>query len=350
MRRTGAFAASVLAASVLAVVLVPDAAFAASAPTHGGDVSRYQCGAPPVLGDFAVVAVNTGLPTETNPCLAEQLAWAAAAPGIGHSRVDVYLASANPAPSKASWWPKGDRTRAGTSVRSPYGSCTGGATRACSWVYGSSIARDDLHRGVTGSVGRWWIDIEQDNSWSGSTTRNRAVVEGMTSGLKAGKKAVGLYALSDQLRDIVGTVPASSSLAKLPSWVAGAKDETAALRRCSGAPLTSGRLTLVQWVDFTANVDHDVACATFATSPTPKISGHAAVGRKVTARPGTWGPGTVRLTYRWTRDGHAIAKATGRTYRLKRADAHHRIGVTVTATEPGFSRGVEKSRTHRVRS
>ena len=340
-----------VAACVLAAVLVPQTAFAASVPTVGGDVSRYQCGALPVLGDFAVVAVNTGLPTEQNPCLAEQLAWASAAPGVGHARVDVYLASANPSPKKASWWPKGDRTKRGTVVHSPYGSCTGTATRACSWVYGSSLARDDVHR-VTGSVGRWWIDVEggrDGNSWSSSTARNRAVLEGMVSGLKAAKKKAGLYAANAHLREVLGTVPASSSIAKLPSWAVAA-DQDAALARCSGASLTSGRLTLVQWTDPGTRFDHDIACATFAKSPKPKIAGHYSVGSKLTAKAGTWAPGAVRLTYRWTRDGHAIAKATHRTYTLKHADARHRIAVTVTATESGFSRAVEKSAAHRVRA
>jgi hypothetical protein len=337
-----------VAACVLAAVLVPEAAFAATVPTVGGDVSRYQCTGLPALGDFAVVAVNTGLPTETNPCLAAQLAWAAAAPGTGHSRVDVYVASANPSPATASWWPKGDRTRTGTKVRSPYGACTGTATRACSWVYGNSLARDDLDRGVTGAVGRWWIDVEQDNTWSGSTTRNRAVVEGMTSALHSGNKAVGVYALTAQLHDIVGTVPASSALAKLPTWVAGAKDEATALQRCSSVSPTAGRLTLVQWADATTHLDQDVACATFSASPKPTISGRYRSGATLTAKTGTWGPGAVQLTYRWTRDGHPIANATHPTYRLKHADRHHRVSVTVTATETGYSRGLEKSSAHRI--
>lgn len=338
-----------VAACVLAAVLVPEAAFAASGPTVGGDVSRYQCAALPVLGDFAVVAVNTGLPTETNPCLADQLAWARTAPGTGHAAVDVYLAAANPSPAAASWWPEDDRTRAGKAVRSPYGHCTGGATRACAWVYGDSIGRDDVHRGVSGAVGRWWIDVEDDNTWSASPARNRAVVEGMTAGLAAAGKPVGLYALSSRFRDIIGTVPASSTLDRLPSWVAGAKDEAAALARCSGAPLT-GRLTLVQWAEAGGTLDHDVACGSLAPAPKPTIAGRFRAGSTLTARAEVRGPGSVHLAYRWTRDGRTIAKATHRTYRLKAADVQHRIAVTVTGTATGFSRLVQTSATHRIRA
>lgn len=341
--------AAVAAAVVVAAVLVPEAAFAAVAPTDGGDVSRKQATTSlPVLGDFAVVALNTGLPTETNPYLGDQLAWARNAPGTGHSPVDVYLASANPG-LKASWWPSSNRTKAKKTVHSPYGSCTAKkATTACAWVYGNSIGRDDVHRLPSGTtVGTWWIDVEQDNTWSSSTTRNRAVVEGMVAGLQAGKKRVGVYALSTQYTDILGTVATTSSLTKLPSWVAGAKDEAAAQTRCSGASLTTGRLTLVQWVDFTNHIDHDVACGSL-TQPKPTISGTYHPGRKLTAKVKPWGPGAVHLTYRWTRDGHAIAKATHSTYTLKQKDAHHRIGVTVTGTETGYSKAVQKSATHRI--
>lgn len=347
---TGALGrAAAVAACVLTAVLVPDAAFAAVAPSDGGDVSRNQQSDLPVIGDFGVVAVNTGLPTETNPFLASQLAWAATASGVGHSKVDVYLASANPGLAGA-WWPRGDRTRAGTTVHSPYGACVGEhATTACAWVYGNSVGRDDLHRGVTGPVGTWWIDVEQDNTWSSSTTRNRAVVEGMVAGLRAARKRVGIYALSAQFAHILGRAPASSTIAGLPAWVAGAKDETAARHRCTGASLTTGRVTLVQWVDFAVHVDHDVACGSL-TQPRPTVAGPLHVGHRVTAKVGTWGPGPVHRTYRWTRDGHPIARATHSSYTLQKADRHHRIGVTVTGTEVGYSTAVQRSTTHRIAS
>jgi hypothetical protein len=103
----------------------------------------------------------------------------------------------------------------------------------------------------------------------------------------------------------------------------------------------------VQWVDFTNRIDHDVACGTL-TQPRPTLSDTDRVGRTLTAKLGTWGPAGVELTYRWTRDGHAIARATHRTYRLKKADRHHRIGVTVTGTEVGYSEAVQRSTTHRI--
>lgn len=346
--RHGLRLATALVAGAVAAVLVPGAAFASSAPTDGGDVSFHQgtTSLPDLTGyGFVVVGVNAGRPTDPNGFLADQLAWARQTPSV-----DVYVASANPG-TAGSWWPGSNRTKAGKTVRSPYGSCTAKkATKACAWVYGNSYGRDDVHAaGLSGSIGTWWIDVEQDNTWSSSTARNRAVVEGMIAGLEAGKKHVGIYALSGQFTDILGTVPSSSPIAGLPSWVAGAKDRAAALTRCSGSSLTSGRLRMVQWVDFTADVDHDVRCGVLA-QPKPKTSGTYRTGHRLSAKTGTWGPAGVHLTYRWTRDGHPIAKATHRTYVLKKADAHHRIGVTVTGTETGYSKAVQRSTTHRIAS
>lgn len=342
----------VVLAAVVAAVTVPTAAQAAVPRPTGIDVSYPNCGAALPAADFVVVGVNDGRGRTDNPCLAAELAFAALSPGTVHPAIDVYVNTQNPTPSSAAWWPSGDRTLDGHRVRSPYGHCSGGRSTACSWVYGAAVARDDRARlaatGFTGPVGRWWLDVETANSWSGSTARNRAALEGMASALTDAKQRVGVYALVGEFADLIGTVPASSRLAKLPSWIAGAADRAHAERICTRTPLARGRVTLVQWKDVATNVDHDVACATFTSAPRPTVSGHAGVGSTLTARPGTWGPGSVRLSYRWTRDGHPIAKAVHRTYRLTKADARHRVAVTVTATGTGYSRSVRRSGSHRI--
>lgn len=342
------------AAIVLAAVLVPEAAFAATAPGDGGDVSRKQGTDLPPVGDFAVVALNTGLPTETNPFLVPQLQWAATAKGGAHAKVDVYVASANPG-LEASWWPSSDTTKTGRKVSPPkaYGTCAHTASRACGWVYGNWIGRQDVHLPPAGTaIGTWWIDIEggpDGNTWSSVTSRNRAVVEGMIAGLQAGKKRVGLYAATSHFREVLGTVPATSTIAALPFWAAGATTRAGALTRCSGTSLTSGRVVLAQWTPDGGLTDHDVACGAL-THPKPTVTGTMRSGHRLTAKPGTWGPSGVHLTYRWTRDGHPIAKATSRTYTLQRADRNHRIGVTVTGVLSGYSRAVQQSATHRIAS
>lgn len=72
------------------------------------------------------------------------------------------------------------------------------------------------------------------------------------------------------------------------------------------------------------------------TAPTPVISGTAAVGKTLTANPGTWTTGTT-LTYQWYRSGVAITGATGKTYKLVAADRLNTIRVRVTGTKPGYT-------------
>ncbi|MFE9662679.1 hypothetical protein [Streptomyces sp. NPDC005955] len=45
----------------------------------------------------------------------------------------------------------------------------------------------------------------------------------------------------------------------------------------------------------------------------PTISGTAEVGRKLTARPGTWTPAATSFGYRWYANGRAISGATKST-------------------------------------
>ncbi|MBK7820131.1 MAG: hypothetical protein IPJ61_03405 [Tessaracoccus sp.] len=75
---------------------------------------------------------------------------------------------------------------------------------------------------------------------------------------------------------------------------------------------------------------------TLTATPTPKISGTAQVGKKLTASPGTWKPSGVKLTYQWLRDGKKISGATRSTYTLKSADKGKKISVAVTGKKTGY--------------
>lgn len=73
------------------------------------------------------------------------------------------------------------------------------------------------------------------------------------------------------------------------------------------------------------------------TAPTPKITGTKKVGYTLTATPGTWGPATVKLTYRWYRSGVAIPYATAKTYKLVSADRYDTIKVRVVGSKTGYT-------------
>ncbi|MBS4754488.1 carboxypeptidase regulatory-like domain-containing protein [Nocardioides sp. zg-ZUI104] len=70
--------------------------------------------------------------------------------------------------------------------------------------------------------------------------------------------------------------------------------------------------------------------------PKPKISGKAKVGKKLKAKTGTWGPGKVRVTYQWLRNGKVIKGATKASYKLGKKDRGKRIQVRVTVRRSGY--------------
>jgi hypothetical protein len=73
-----------------------------------------------------------------------------------------------------------------------------------------------------------------------------------------------------------------------------------------------------------------------ATVGTPKISGTAKVGKRLTAKPGTWTSGT-RFSYQWYANGVAIKKATKSTLTLKSAQKGKKITVKVTGKKSGYA-------------
>lgn len=227
----------------------------------GYDVSWPQCGeALPTDPAFAIIGVTGGLANNTNPCLAEQLAWAeTTVGGTPQPPVALYVNTANPG-LKGSWWPTSD-TYSGLSIDNPYGTCAGVEDAACAFVYGWAKAFDATTiRGVE-SPGAylWWLDVEWENTWSGDRVANRAVLEGMTARLQDVGGSVGLYSTGRQWGAIIGQVPAESSLYHLPSWLAGAHSLKGAKENCSLPPLTGGgTVTLTQYL--MQDLDHNHSC------------------------------------------------------------------------------------------
>lgn len=77
-----------------------------------------------------------------------------------------------------------------------------------------------------------------------------------------------------------------------------------------------------------------VPVASYTSSPVPSISGHATVGRTLTAITRTWLP-SATLTFQWNADGVAIPSATSNTFVLTPAQAGAKITLTVTANRSG---------------
>ncbi|MHA7297356.1 hypothetical protein ACX80X_09465 [Pseudarthrobacter sp. MDT3-1] len=289
MRMAGAFLVLIglFAAGIAPVAAAPPSQ---SKDLVGIDISWPQCdkmNTLPLGQAFAIVGVNGGLANNNNPCFAAQIEWAKTkTTGTGNHpaqpQVSLYVNTANPG-HEGSWWPSSNVYKDVAVPPDRYGECVPefeGATRgpvdlACSYVYGYVRAYEDATiRGVTdpGSY-FWWLDVETGNSWQtgepNSTALNRATLEGMvdyfttittnrkTADLKPA--GVGIYSTSNQWGTIAGTVPSSSPLTGLPSWLAGARTLRGAKSNCSLPGLTPGStVTLTQYVS--AGLDYDYVC------------------------------------------------------------------------------------------
>jgi hypothetical protein len=262
---------AVVALAVIGMLLgMPGTASAAPA-TVGYDVSYPQCSTSlPRDRAFAVVGVNGGLSTRANPCLAAQLTWAWGSSGAvsAQPRAQMYLNTANPGEvrGQVTTWPKTGAT--------PYGSCDGTNSAACSWQYGWERAQNSVDAFFIPAAraarvdGRpstyvWWLDVETMNTWqsggSDALARNRATLEGMTALLESRGGRVGLYSTGQQWTQIAGTVPPGSTLTGRDSWLAGARSLADAQAACNKPALApGGRVTLSQYVR--DGLDRNQAC------------------------------------------------------------------------------------------
>jgi hypothetical protein len=80
----------------------------------------------------------------------------------------------------------------------------------------------------------------------------------MTDFLTSLGARVGVYSTGKQWRQIVGTVPPSSSLAPLRTWLAGATTLSGAIDNCDDPSLTRGPVVLSQYV--VDDLDRDRSC------------------------------------------------------------------------------------------
>jgi hypothetical protein len=225
----------------------------------GVDVSHPQCGRPLPSGHaFALVGVNGGRATTTNPCLATQLQWAQqAVGGTVHDDVQLYVNTGNPGGLGVASWPRSGVNR--------YGACDGSNSAACAYQYGWDRARDDATiRGVSHPEQyMWWLDVETVNTWDYSTggrARNAALLEGMTKYFTSiGARGVGLYSTRYQWGQIIGNeLRPTSSLNGLSNWRPTGSTLAGAQAACGLAPLTPGGV--IELTQYTTDHDYNYSC------------------------------------------------------------------------------------------
>ena len=116
-----------------------------------------------------------------------------------------------------------------------------------------------------------------------------------------------------------------------PSYTLVAADNTAPISVRVTATL-AGYAT----VSATSDATSAVAAGTL-TSSTPTIAGVAEVGQTLVADAGTWGPGSVALTYSWAADDVTIDTCTSSSCLLTSAEVGKQITVTVTGNLTGYA-------------
>jgi hypothetical protein len=343
VRAVGLVGAASALALAIAGFTVASTADGSLPPTGAGvDISFPQCSAlshidVPTSLPFAVIGVNGGTASTSNPCFQSEYNSALLLGGpTDQPHASVYVNTGNPSLA-ATWWPSKDATESGTPVDNPDGTCVHAAGAACAYVYGYSMAQADYRR-VKAAVMQlprlWWLDVETTNTWQGDTDANAASLTGMVDYFHSRQLQVGIYSTSYQWAKIAGTTDAGSGLAGLRSWLAGGS-EVGAPVDCEQAPLTPGGwVAMIQYVTF---LDNDYSCLRFR-SQTAEISPSqpAAVGTVLGAVGTDWGPATS-FTYQWNRNGTAIPGATASKYTTTASDLGADLTVTLTGSESGFS-------------
>jgi hypothetical protein len=243
-----------------------------SAGTTGYDISYPQCGSPYPTGQpFGVVGVNGGLANDANGCFASELSWALSSPGLAspfQPPASLYINTADPGPG-TSTQPIADWPTSGSS--SAYGTCSGGWTTACAYVYGEQ--RASYSYGLASAVNQtvashspWWLDIETANSWATSSTAgyaalNIATIQGFVTGLQSAGATgtIGIYSTAAQWQAITGLTSTTSQsyFPNQPDWVAGGRSRKQAQANCS-ASFTGGHVGLAQYPS--GGFDADLAC------------------------------------------------------------------------------------------
>ncbi|MFT4216458.1 MAG: peptidoglycan-binding domain-containing protein [Micropruina sp.] len=136
----------------------------------------------------------------------------------------------------------------------------------------------------------------------------------------------------DAVRALTGLLAGAEQNVETASGFTGAIAEAVkAFQKVAGRPVT-GKLDDRTWAALFMTLD----------APTPKVTGRAQVGQKLTAAAGSWGPGSVGLAYQWYRGETAVAGATKATYRLTSKDKGMAISVAVRGSKAGLHGGREE--------
>jgi hypothetical protein len=246
-----------LGMAVLGVMLgssaVPESSSvrASSKPPSGAigrDVGWQSC-AQPLATDvsFGVIGTTAGKPYFPSPCLSAEYAWASSltyAP-------QYYMNLANPGHESPNWGRGGPRACDRGPKYDP--GCAynyGYRAAAAAWGYVSAVG--------TPGKGRWWLDVETDNTWAYSSkgvAANRAIIRGALDHLRHNRHVkTGVYTQTVWWALITGGV----RMSKTPVWGGGAGSKRNARHNCKPVSITGGPALMAQWIRH--GIDKNIIC------------------------------------------------------------------------------------------
>jgi hypothetical protein len=184
---------------------------------------------------IGIVQVDGSSSGNTNPCLAQEAAWAGG--GLNLYTFLTYTTSTTNEPG-----------------------CNG--DQACNAGYQAGInAFDDAQTAGVNTGVAWWLDVEGSGNWSGNQTENMELVQGAMTALHEteGVADVGIYASPDVWNGIVGNWQPSVPY-WMADWTGSGPTSCGALSgfQAKGDLLPSGPLEVVQYASNT--YDQDYAC------------------------------------------------------------------------------------------
>ncbi len=221
------------------------------AGTSGMDISYPACNddLPAAPTAFAIIGVSGGRAFYQNPCLIKEFAWAQTA-GVTPSFFMNLNAPGGTIAFKANTGPKGN--------------CAQTDTFCLSYNFGYNDARlayADAQSQETAAA-MWWLDVEEENTWSDDKNANALVVQGAIDYLRSQNRAVGVYSTPKQWGELVGSFSPG-----LPDWIGGAPDSSTAPSYCdSSHAFGGGSVWLVQYPS--GDYDADYACGAAPVLPT----------------------------------------------------------------------------------
>ncbi|MCW2751783.1 MAG: hypothetical protein JWR83_2893 [Aeromicrobium sp.] len=265
----------------------------------------------------------------------------------GYSDLTVSSATQTVAPGTFATSPDPTITgvvKVGATLTAVHGTWSPAATFAYAWVVGTdtvgtgstftvpaSVVGKSLHLVVTGSA-NGYADLTRSST---TTTVANGTFSSVTPTI------TGTVAVGRTVTAVPGTWSPSASFTY--AWkVAGVATSSTGTTFTIPATAVGKSLTLSVTGTSTGYDDRTVSSAAAAvvrgtlTSATPKISGTAKVGKKLTVSRGTWTP-TPTLTQQWYANGNAIHGARSTSLTLTTSMKGQKITVKVTGTEAGYT-------------